>query len=186
MANNSGLFSRLAKAVSRFTGSALCFGLALISVLVWALTGPIFHYSARWQMAIDAGTSIITFLMVFLIQRSQNLDTEAIHIKLNELIRATQGAQNALLDLEEHEPNELAKFRSHYKNLASKPGSGRLHRPVACIRRTRRHTSIAKQFDSAINRRRNAPEHDVRDPGRQPGLRIADALAQRTRERESC
>jgi len=120
MANNSGLFSRLAKAVSRFTGSALCFGLALLSVFVWALTGPVFHYSARWQMAIDAGTSIITFLMVFLIQRSQNLDTEAIHIKLNELIRATQGAQNALLDLEEHEPNELAKFRSHYKDLASK------------------------------------------------------------------
>ena len=119
MATNS-LFSRLAKGVSRFTGSALCFGLALASVLAWALMGPVFHYSGNWQTAFSTATTIVTFLMVFLIQRSQNRDTEAIQIKLNELIRATHGAQNALLDLEEREPNELAKFRGRYTDLASK------------------------------------------------------------------
>ncbi|HEV2607242.1 MAG TPA: low affinity iron permease family protein [Xanthomonadaceae bacterium] len=116
----ASLFSRMAKGVSRFSGSALCFGLAVASVLAWALTGPIFHYGGKWQAVISTGTTIITFLMVFLIQRSQNRDTEAIQIKLNELIRATHGAQNALLDVEEHEPVDLAKFRGRYTELASK------------------------------------------------------------------
>ena len=116
----ASLFSRMARGVSRFTGSALCFGLAVASVLAWALTGPFFHYSGKWQAVISTGTTIITFLMVFLIQRSQNRDTEAIQIKLNELIRATHGAQNALLDVEEHEPRDLAKFRGRYTELASK------------------------------------------------------------------
>jgi low affinity Fe/Cu permease len=116
----ASLFSRMAKGVSRFTGSALCFGLAVASVLVWAIMGPIFHYSENWQAVIGTGTTIVTFLMVFLIQRSQNRDTEAIQIKLNELIRATHGAQNALIDVEEHEPRDLAKFRGRYTELASK------------------------------------------------------------------
>ena len=116
----ASLFSRMAKGVSRFTGSALCFGLAVASVVAWALVGPIFHYSGKWQMVISTGTTIVTFLMVFLIQRSQNRDTEAIQIKLNELIRATHGAQNALIDVEEHEPRDLAKFRGRYTELASK------------------------------------------------------------------
>ena len=116
----ASLFSRMARGVSRFTGSAPCFGLAVASVLAWAMMGPIFHYSGKWQAVISTGTTIITFLMVFLIQRSQNRDTEAIQIKLNELIRATHGAQNALLDVEEHEPRDLAKFRGRYTELASK------------------------------------------------------------------
>jgi len=116
----ASLFSRLAKGVSRFTGSALCFGLAVASVLSWALVGPAFHYSEKWQSVISTGTTIVTFLMVFLIQRSQNRDTEAIQIKLNELIRATHGAQNALIDVEEHEPRDLARFRGRYTELASK------------------------------------------------------------------
>lgn len=117
---NTGWFTTAAKTVSRFTGGALCFGLAAGSVLVWALTGPLFGFSANWQMVINTGTTIITFLMVFLIQSSQNRDTEAIQIKLDELIRATHGAQNALMGLEELEPKELAKFRKSYTELASR------------------------------------------------------------------
>jgi low affinity Fe/Cu permease len=107
-------FNRAAKGVSRFAGGATCFCLALGSVLTWAVTGPIFHYSETWQMVINTGTTFITFLMVFLIQNSQNRDTEAIQIKLDELIRATEGAHNALLGLEDLEPEELARFRTSY------------------------------------------------------------------------
>ena len=117
---SSRLFSRVAKAVSRFTGGALCFGIAAATVVAWAASGPVFHYSDNWQMVINTGTTIITFLMVFLIQNSQNRDTEAIQIKLDELIRATHGAQNTLLDLEELEPEELARFRASYAALATK------------------------------------------------------------------
>ena len=113
-------FSTAAKSVSRFTGGAVCFGLAMGSVLVWAITGPLFGFSENWQMLINTGTTIITFLMVFLIQNSQNRDTEAIQIKLDELIRATQGAQNALMGVEEHAPGDLAKFRRSYTALASR------------------------------------------------------------------
>ena len=98
----------------------MCFGLAVGSVLAWAITGPLFGFSANWQMVINTGTTIITFLMVFLIQSSQNRDTEAIQIKLDELIRATHGAQNALMGLEELEPKDLAKFRKSYTELASR------------------------------------------------------------------
>jgi low affinity Fe/Cu permease len=116
----SSWFSTSAKSVSRFTGGALCFGLAMGSVLVWAITGPLFDFSANWQMVINTGTTIVTFLMVFLIQSSQNRDTEAIQIKLDELIRSTHGAQNALMGLEELEPKVLAKFRRSYTDLASR------------------------------------------------------------------
>ena len=113
-------FGTVAKGVSRFTGSAMCFGLAVGSVLVWVLTGPVFGFSDSWQMVINTGTTIITFLMVFLIQSSQNRDTEAIHIKLDELIRATHGAQNALLDLEDLEQEELENVRTKYKKLGER------------------------------------------------------------------
>jgi len=113
-------FNRVAKKVSRFAGGATCFCLAFAAVLAWAVTGPFFHYSETWQMVINTGTTIITFLMVFLIQNSQNRDTEAIQIKLDELIRATEGAQNALLDLEDLDPEQLARFRKSYTRLASR------------------------------------------------------------------
>ena len=114
----SSLFNRLAKWASRFTGRPLCFALALLVVLAWMVTGPGFHYSDTWQLVINTGTTIVTFLMVFLIQNSQNRDTEAIQLKLDELIRATRGAHNALLDLEELEEAELDGFRSRYTALA--------------------------------------------------------------------
>ena len=113
-------FSHIAKIVSRFTGGPLCFALAVGVVLVWCITGPLFDFSANWQMVINTGTSIVTFLVVFLIQSSQNRDTEAIQIKLDELIRATHGAQNSLMGVEEHAPGDLAKFRRSYTALASR------------------------------------------------------------------
>lgn len=87
-------------------------------ILAWVVTGPIFEFSDTWQLVINTATTILTFLMVFLIQNTQNRDTEAIHLKLDELIRATQGAHNALLDLEEMEESQLDEFRQKYEALA--------------------------------------------------------------------
>lgn len=114
----SHLFNRLAKWASRAAGRPLGFVLALAVVLAWILTGPLFGFSDTWQLVINTGTTIVTFLMVFLIQNSQNRDTEAIQLKLDELIRATRGAHNALLDLEELEERELDAFRARYVALA--------------------------------------------------------------------
>ena len=117
-------FVRLAKASSRFTGRPLCFALALGVVVVWAVTGPLFHFSDTWQLVINTGTTIVTFLMVFLIQNTQNRDTEAMQIKLDELIRVSRDAHNALLDLEELEDHELESFRSRYIALAKRARAG--------------------------------------------------------------
>ena len=114
----TGAFTRLAKAAARFTGRPLCFGLAVLVIAAWVVTGPMFGYSNTWQLVINTGTTIVTFLMVFLIQNTQNRDTEAMQIKLDELIRATQGANNRLLDLEELEDRELEGFRDRYESLA--------------------------------------------------------------------
>ena len=117
MRQTSG-FTRLAKAAAWFTGRPVCFMLATLVVIAWVVTGPVFHYSNTWQLVINTGTTIIAFLMVFLIQNTQNRDTEAMQIKLDELIRATQGANNRLLDLEELEDRELEAFRDSYESLA--------------------------------------------------------------------
>jgi low affinity Fe/Cu permease len=92
--------------------------LALLVVLAWLLTGPLFGYSDTWQLVINTGTTVITFLMVFLIQNTQSRDTEAIQIKLDELIRATESASNALMDLEELDEASLDRYRAHYEQLA--------------------------------------------------------------------
>jgi low affinity Fe/Cu permease len=112
-------YSELAKAASRFCGRPKTFALAAAVIATWIVTGPIFAFSDTWQLVINTGTTIITFLMVFLIQNTQNRDTEAIQIKLDELIRATQGAHNALLDLEELEEDALDTFRRRYQLLAA-------------------------------------------------------------------
>jgi low affinity Fe/Cu permease len=116
--NTVAWYSRFSKAASHFCGRPRIFVLALGIIVVWIVTGPLFGFSDTWQLVINTGTTIITFLMVFLIQSTQNRDTEAIQIKLDELIRATQGAHNALLDLEELDEDMLDAFREKYEVLA--------------------------------------------------------------------
>jgi low affinity Fe/Cu permease len=111
-------FTRAAKWASHTAGRPTTFIVAVVIILLWALTGPIFHFSDTWQLVINTGTTIITFLMVFLIQNTQNRDTEALQIKLDELIRSIEGAHNALLDLEELDDEELEEIRSDYLKLA--------------------------------------------------------------------
>ncbi len=116
--NTTTWYSRFAKSAAHFCGRPRVFSLAVGIIAVWILTGPLFGFSDTWQLVINTGTTIITFLMVFLIQNTQNRDTEAIQIKLDELIRATQGAHNALLDLEELEQDNLDVFKAKYQALA--------------------------------------------------------------------
>lgn len=111
-------YARITKSTARFSGKPIVFIMAASVIVLWLVTGPLFGFSDTWQLVINTATTIITFLMVFLIQSSQNRDTEAIQIKLDEIIRATQGAHNALLDLEELEETELDRFRDRYEALA--------------------------------------------------------------------
>lgn len=114
------LFRKLAKIVSDWAGSASAFTLASFAVIVWALTGPLFHFSEDWQLVINTGTTIVTFLMVFLIQNSQNRDSQMIHIKLDELIRANRHARNDLLDLESCTDAELSALHNEFCALRAK------------------------------------------------------------------
>ena len=113
-------FGRLARFSSHAMGQPAAFGGALVVIVLWAIAGPIFNYSDTWQLVVNTGTTIITFLMVFLIQNTQNKDAEAMHIKLDELIRALDKAQNALLNLEELEEEELDRIRADYLKLAAR------------------------------------------------------------------
>jgi low affinity Fe/Cu permease len=111
-------FGRFAKKTERIVGHPATFVLMLLVIVVWAISGPIFKFSDTWQLVINTGTTIVTFLMVFLIQNSQNRDTGAIQTKLDELIRAIEGAHNALLDLEELDDAEIEHIRRDYAKLA--------------------------------------------------------------------
>lgn len=111
-------FDHFARLFGRLSGRPLAFNIAMAIILVWFLSGPIFGFSDTWQLVINTATTIVTFLMVFLIQHTQNRDTEALQVKLDELIRAVERADNALLDLEEMEEQELALLRKRYVGLA--------------------------------------------------------------------
>jgi low affinity Fe/Cu permease len=122
--NDRGLwFVRFAQWVSRVTGRPITFFIAVATILVWGISGPLFGFSDTWQLVINTGTTIITFLMVFVIQNTQNRDTAAMQIKLDELIRVTQKARNVLLDLEELDDNTLEALRTDYEELARKSKS---------------------------------------------------------------
>jgi low affinity Fe/Cu permease len=117
---NKMRFSYIARRIAVLAGRPWVFLLALAAVVLWGLSGPLFGFSDTWQLIINTSTTIITFLMVFLIQNTQNRDTEAIQVKLDELIRATQGAHNALLDLEDLEEEQLERYRRRYETLAAR------------------------------------------------------------------
>jgi low affinity Fe/Cu permease len=111
-------FSRFAKWIARMSGHPSAFGLAALVIAAWLATGPVFGYSDTWQLVINTGTTIVTFLMVFLIQNTQNRDGEAMQLKLDEIIRSLEGAHNVLLDMEELEEKELEHIRQRYIELA--------------------------------------------------------------------
>ena len=123
MANQRLWFANFAQWVSHVTGRPVTFLVALATILIWALVGPVFGYSDTWQLVINTATTIITFLMVFVIQNTQNRDTAAMHIKIDELIRVTQKARNVLLDLEELDDKTLEALREDYEKLARRAKS---------------------------------------------------------------
>lgn len=112
------VFDRFASVVTRFAGSPVAFGLAVIVVIVWMVTGPIFHYSDGWQLVINTGTTIVTFLMVFLIQQSQNKDSVALHLKLNELIASHRAASNGMIGIEDASEEELRRMAAAYLRIS--------------------------------------------------------------------
>lgn len=111
------VLEKLSYQATRATGTSVAFVLALTTILVWAITGPLFNFSDTWQLVINTGTTIVTFLMVFLIQRAQNKDALAIHLKLNEIVAAMEGASNRLIDVEDLSEPEINALRNYYKRL---------------------------------------------------------------------
>jgi low affinity Fe/Cu permease len=116
-------FTRLTKATAHATGRPIAFVIGVLTVIVWGLTGPLFAFSDTWQLVINTSTTIVTFLMVFLIQATQNRDAEAMQLKLDEIIRAIGNAKNELLDIEELEESDLDNIRASYRDIARKARS---------------------------------------------------------------
>jgi low affinity Fe/Cu permease len=137
MKHRNNLFERLAHRATMFSGSTVAFIAALAIIAVWLIVGPVFGFSDTWQLVINTGTTIITFLMVFLIQRMQNKDSKAIHLKLNELVAALNGPSNRLIDVEDLSEEELAILSDYYRVLAS-------------MAKKEKHLSISHSIEEAI------------------------------------
>jgi low affinity Fe/Cu permease len=120
MSSKNSIFTRFAKATAHYTGQPVVFIAAVAVIVIWAVSGPIFKYSDTWQLVINTGTTIVTFLMVFLIQNTQNRDTEALQLKLDEIVRSIKGARNQVLDIEDLDEKDLDEIRKEYTELAEK------------------------------------------------------------------
>jgi low affinity Fe/Cu permease len=125
-----GVFRKIAHRAALAMGMPWAFGLALFVIIVWALTGPVFHYSDTWQLVINTGTTIVTFLMVFLIQNTQNRDTQVINLKLDELIRAVEQARTELVDLEDLSDDELRRLQHQFEALRRVAAARARDKPV--------------------------------------------------------
>jgi len=116
----ASLFDRCAGTVTRWTGSPAAFGLAVLAIAVWGISGPLFGYSETWQLVVNTGTTIVTFLMVFLIQQSQNKDSRALHLKLDELLHAVRGASEEMVDIEDLGEDQLKEIADFYARMAAR------------------------------------------------------------------
>ena len=133
----SDAFRVFARRSSAILGSAWAFVVAVLVIVVWGITGPTFHYSDTWQLIINTGTTIVTFLMVFLIQNTQNRDAKAVHLKLDEIIRAIKGARNELVDLEDLSDEDLAKLEQQFQQMRKKAEHSNHHsRPAETERKS--------------------------------------------------
>jgi low affinity Fe/Cu permease len=138
----TAFLERIALAATCWTGTSWAFALALLSVIVWAVTGPLFDYSDTWQLVINTSTTVVTFLMVFLIQRSQNKESQAVQLKLNELIAAVEGASTRLINVEDLAEDDIHKLHRHYARLADLAAqNGGLQRSHSIEEAERRHRS---------------------------------------------
>jgi low affinity Fe/Cu permease len=146
------LFRKFANKVSNIAASVYAFGLAIVVILAWSVTGPVFGFSDTWQLIINTGTTIVTFLMVFLIQNTQNRDNTALHAKLDELIVHTLGARNKLATAEDYSEEELKEIKRHFEAVAEKGGSNAIDEPLP----TRKRTASASR-NGRGNGRRRAP-----------------------------
>jgi low affinity Fe/Cu permease len=117
--NLSQMLERFSRKVTEATGTSTAFIIALLVIIIWIISGPLFNFSDTWQLVINTGTTIVTFLMVFLIQRSQNKDAQAIHLKLNEIVAALEGASNRLIDVEDLTEGEIKTLHTHYQRLVA-------------------------------------------------------------------
>src|SRR3954451_21482768 len=128
---DSWSFSELARRTACALGSSTAFALACATIIVWAVTGPIFRYSDTWQLVINTGTTIVTFLMVFLVQNTQNRDARALHLKLDELIRSVQDARNKLIDLENCSDEEIERIENQFRALKKREERNRAKQPAS-------------------------------------------------------
>jgi low affinity Fe/Cu permease len=146
-------FEKVATAITCWTGSSAAFGIAFSVILFWGISGPIFHFSDTWQLVINTGTTIITFLMVFLIQKAQNKDGKAIQLKLNELIAASRHASNRMVDIEDLTENELDVLHRYYESLSEKAEEDddihRSHSIDAAERQTEIKSAVRKKAEKA-------------------------------------
>jgi low affinity Fe/Cu permease len=166
MANHSisGSFSYIAQWTAQQCGRASTFVLACVIIVVWAVTGPLFHYSDTWQLIINTGTTIVTFLMVFLMQNTQNRDTASIQLKLDELIRANENARNAMLSLEDLTEEQLKRIKATFAALSDSPGDAQRKLVEASEHLeeagARVEQAQEKVLDAAGNAIAPAPAHD--------------------------